>query len=109
MNNYKVILSSNKNYISKLKTESDYKVLATSGGIQVPARFEDLVNFNYDDKNDKYVIMYDSATQEYKLVNPDEILSASITDPISPGLPNEVINELESDLDNKIDLDAGGW
>ena len=61
--------------------------------------------------NDKYVIMYDSAIQKYKLVNPDEVLNAAAgTETIQPGLvgyASTFLNRLDSDLDNKIDIDAG--
>ena len=73
-------------------------------------RFSDLVDFNDNDKNDKYVIMYNAATQTYNLVNPDQILSAaSSTETIEPGLPADFIDTLDVDLDNKIDLDAGNF
>lgn len=91
----------------RLKSKNNFKVTANVGGIQVPARFEDLLNFDYTDKNDKYIIMYDVVTQKYKLVNPDEVLSAAATEPIQPGIPGDFTNEMEKDLDNRIDLDAG--
>jgi hypothetical protein len=70
--------------------------------------FGDLIDFNDADKNDQYVIMYDAATQTYKLVNPDKVLSsASSTENIQPGLPADFENVLDVDLDNRIDLDAG--
>ena len=59
--------------------------------------------------NDKYVLMYDAASGKWKDVNPDVIVSAAATEPIQPGLPNDFINTLDIDLDNKIDLDAGSF
>jgi hypothetical protein len=109
MSTYKVTLSSSRDYNIRLSSQTKYKVTGFAGGIQVPARFEDLINFDYTDKNDKYVIMYDAATQKYKMVNPDEVLSSATTEPISPGLPGDFTNQLDVDLDNKIDLDAGTW
>jgi hypothetical protein len=53
--------------------------------------------------------MYDATTQKYVTVNPDVVLSSAVTDPISPGLPQDFIDTLDVDLDNKIDLDAGGF
>jgi hypothetical protein len=73
-------------------------------------RFTDLVDFDDTNKNDQYVIMYDSATQTYKLVNPDKVLSSSATtELIQPGLPTEIIDTLDTDLDDKINLDAGNF
>jgi hypothetical protein len=70
-------------------------------------RLEDLINFDDANKNDQYVIVYNSTTQKYELVNPDDVLSSATTEPIQPGLPNDFVDELNIDLDNKIDLDAG--
>lgn len=72
-------------------------------------RFEDLVDFDGTNKNDQYVIMYNSTTQKYELVNPDEVLSSATTEPIQPGLPNDFVNKLDDDLDDRIDLDAGNF
>lgn len=58
---------------------------------------------------DSYVLMYDATTQKYKGVNPDTVLSKATTEPISPGLPADFEAQLDVDLDNKIDLDAGGF
>lgn len=75
----------------------------------VPAtRFEDLIDFNDQNKNDQYVIMYNATTQKYELVNPDKVLSsAAVTELIQPGLPSDFNDTLDVDLDNRIDLDAG--
>jgi hypothetical protein len=91
----------------RLKSSQKYKVSVTSGGVQVPARVEDLINFDPSNKQDKYLMMYDASTQTYKMVNPDEILINAVTEPEQPGLPQEFIDQLDIDLDNKIDLDAG--
>lgn len=87
----------------RLKSPNKFKVTVTSGGIQVPARVEDLINFDETNKQDKYIMMFDASTQTYKMVNPDEILINAVIEPEQPGLPKAFIDE----LDNKIDLDAG--
>lgn len=107
LNDKYLVIYDEATYNTKLKSEYKYKVTASSGGIQVPAKFGDLDDYNPTNLNDRYLIMYDAATQTYIPVNPDEILSAAITDPISPGLPANFQNQLSVDLDNKIDLDAG--
>lgn len=98
-------------YNVRLSKTKNYKVTATVGGIQVPVRFEDLINFDYTDKNNKYVIMYDGATQKYKLVNPDEVLNAAAsTETTQPGLvgfASAFLDRVDVDLDNRIDLDGG--
>lgn len=104
---YKVSLSSNSTISVKISTSPKVKLSVISGGVQVPAKFSDLGDYNPTGLNDKYIIMYDSATQTYYPVNPDVVLSAATTEPISPGLPSDFKNQLDVDLDNKIDLDAG--
>lgn len=58
---------------------------------------------------DGYVLMFDGATQTFKFVNPDEVLSKAATEPQQPGLPEDFINQLDNELDDKIDIDAGTW
>lgn len=90
--------------------QKKFKVTVQTGGVQVPARFNDLIDFNDTNKNDQYIIMYNAATDKYELVNPDRVLSSSaVTEPIEPGLPSDFENVLDTDLDNRIDLDAGTW
>lgn len=56
---------------------------------------------------DKFVVMYNVQTQQYELVNPDAVLSAAVTENTEPGLPNEFLDKLDEDLDNRIDFDGG--
>jgi len=74
-------------------------------------RLQDLIDFDASNQNDKYVMVYDAPTQKYKLVNPDEVLNYSAgTETIQPGLvgyASTFLNRLDTDLDDKIDLDAG--
>jgi hypothetical protein len=51
--------------------------------------------------------MFDQETNQYVAVNPDEVLRSAVTDPISPGLPDEFLDQLDTDLDNRIDFDGG--
>jgi len=69
---------------------------------------QELLDVDVSGVGDKFVIMYDATTQKYTAVNPDNVLSASSnTETTQPGLPNDFINTLDTDLDDKIDLDAG--
>lgn len=69
---------------------------------------DELVDVEISGNNDKYVLMYDASSGKWKDVNPDVVLSAaSNTETTQPGLPNDFINTLDVDLDDKINLDAG--
>ena len=67
----------------------------------------ELLDVNLSGVSDKYVIMYDSSTKKYVAVNPDDVLSAAVTEPTSLGLPTNFKNQLDVDLDDRINLDAG--
>lgn len=53
---------------------------------------------------DQYVLTYNATTQKYQLVPADDILTTAASD---AQLPSTFINQLEVDLDNQIDVDAG--
>lgn len=95
----------------RLQQRQPYKIVNLQGGLQVPARLEDLIDVSVDSNNkkDKYVLMYDVNLNKYKLVNPDDVLSAATNEPIQPGLPADFQNQLDIDLDDRIDLDAGSF
>ena len=85
----------------------------------MPAKFKDLIDF--DDGNggngapDTFVLMYNATTEKWTAVNPDDILSASATDQYQTqtsgriGLPDEFLTVLDTDMDNRIDVDAGSF
>lgn len=58
---------------------------------------------------DGYVLMFDASINGFKFVNPDDVLSKAATEPQQPGLPSDFINQLDIQLDDKIDVDAGTW
>ena len=92
----------------QVRVKSKQKVKATvASGVIMARTLEELLDVDVSGVNDKYVIMYDAATQKYTAVNPDEVLSATVTEPISPGIPDDFKDQLDTDLDDRIDLDAG--
>jgi hypothetical protein len=99
----------------RLQQRQPYKVLNLQGGLQVPARLEDLIDVSVDtnNKKDKYVLMYDVNLNKYKLVNPDDVLNAAAqTETTQPGLvgfATDFLDRVDIDLDNRIDLDAGSF
>lgn len=78
-----------------------------ASGIIMPRILNELLDVDTTESKDKYLIMYDSTINKYVAVNPDEVLSAATQEPTSPGLPSAFKDQLGTDLDNSIDLDAG--
>ena len=106
---YKVTFSSGNNYSAKLSQPSNYKT-SISYNIEItPMNLDELTDVEISGSNDKYVFMYDAASGKWKDRNPDEVLSAATTEPIQPGLPADFENQLDVDLDDRINLDAGGF
>ena len=105
---YKVSISSNS-YSVQQNLPNKFKVSTILGASEV-ANLSDLQDVDITGLEDGYVIMYNAATGKYNTVNPDTVLSAaSNTETTQPGLPNDFINTLDTNLDDKIDLDAGGF
>lgn len=95
---------SNYNYNVKFSQQKAYRVTTE---IDMSRNLRDLVDVDVSGVGDKYIIMYDATAQKYVAVNPDEVLSAATTEPIQPGLPTDFKDQLDTDLDDRIDLDAG--
>ena len=105
---YKVSVASSS-YNVKQSLPNKFKVSTVLGELEV-VNLSDLSDVDITGVGDKFVIMYDATTGKYTAVNPDAILSAaSNTETTQPGLPNDFINTLDADLDDKIDLDGGGF
>lgn len=91
-----------------VRVNSKQKVKATvASGVIMARTLDELLDVDLSGVKDKYVIMYNSNTRKYTAVNPDDILSAAVTDTDSPGLPSDFTDKLDDDLDNRINLDAG--
>ena len=100
---YQVSVASSS-YSVRQSLPNKFKVSAILGVLEV-ANLSDLSDVDITGLEDGYVLIYDGASQKYKAVNPDEVLSGVV----EGGLPNDFINTLDTDLDDKIDLDAGGF
>jgi hypothetical protein len=90
----------------RVKTKQNIKTTVASG-VVMARTLDELLDVDLSGVHDKYLIMYDASAKKYVAVNPDMILSAATTDPISPGLPADYLEKMGSDLDNQIDMDAG--
>jgi hypothetical protein len=55
---------------------------------------------------DGYVLIFDEQKQKLIFVDPDEVLKKSVEDNT---LPQDFIDKLDVDLDNKIDFDSGNF
>ena len=94
-------------YQVRVSSKSKIKATVASGAVMART-LNELLDVDVSGVGDKYVIMYNATTGKYTAVNPDLVLSAaSNTETTQPGLPNDFINTLDVDLDDKIDLDAG--
>jgi len=99
------VTQSTNSFSVKIKSPPKLKVSVTAEAGSVAGSLSDLSDFNSSGVQNGFVVMYDAATQKYITVNPDVVLSNAVTG----GLPNNFINQLDTDLDDKIDLDGGGF
>ena len=91
----------------QIKVKSKQNVKAT---VAIMARtLQELLDVDVSGVSDKYVIMYDATTQKYTAVNPDEVLSAAVTEETQPGLPQIAITNLVTDLTDAGITDGGGF
>ena len=87
------------------------KIKATvASGVIMATNLGELLDVDVSGVGDKFVIMYNATTSKYTAVNPDAVLSAAaVTETTTVGLPQNFIDTLDVDLDDKIDLDAGSF
>jgi hypothetical protein len=106
---YQVRVAGNITNVKVSTNKPKIKVTVASGAIMART-LDELLDVDVTGVGDKFVIMYNATTSKYTAVNPDEVLSAaSNTETTQPGLPQNFIDTLDVDLDDKIDLDAGGF
>lgn len=99
---------SSHNIRVRVGDENKRKVVSSLIGI---TNFTDLYDVdidNLDANKDNYVVVYSNTLGRFTIVDPDAVLSAASTSTgPQPGLPTDFMNVLDTDLDNKIDVDAG--
>ena len=104
------VTQSTNSYSVKVKSASKLKVSVSSESGSMPNNLSQLLDVDVSGVGDKFVIMYNASTGKYTAVNPDAVLSAAaVTETTTVGLPQNFIDTLDVDLDDKIDLDAGGF
>jgi len=88
----------------RLNRTNKYKV--TQEKTVVAENLSDLADVSVSNLggSDNYVMVYSASLGKYTLVPADNVLSSAVED---NQLPSDFINQLDTDLDDKIDLDAG--
>ena len=56
--------------------------------------------------SDKFVLAYNASLAKFELIPADSVLTNAAADAV---LPDSFVNQLDVDLDNKIDLDGGSF
>lgn len=112
MSEYQIKMTYGNNITAQLTSATNLRLSTTQ---LVAESLEDLGNVDTSalDKvgstTNNYVMVYDAVLKKYKFVNPDVVLATAATEPVSPGLPQSFIDELDVELDNLVDVDAGGF
>lgn len=108
---YRVTFSPNNNFSVRVTALSSYKASLSPVLEIMPQNLNELEDVEISGNRDKYVLMYDSSTGKWRDVNPDEVLNAAAaTETIQPGLvgfATAFLDRLDTDLDDRIDIDAG--
>ena len=109
---YKVTLGSSNAYTVKLAGGSDLKVLLQGGGGGGVGDLANMQDLDTSGQADRWVLVYDAASNAYKFVDPDEVINAAanvtpVDGTSSVGLSTAAVNYLDQALDDKIDVDAG--
>jgi hypothetical protein len=99
------VTQSTSSYSVKIQAPIKFNVQVTGEASSVAGSLTDLEDFDPSGVQNNYVIMYNASLQKYVTVDPDVVLSSAVT--TNNGLPQDFINKLDIDLDDKIDLDAG--
>ena len=115
---YKVTLGNSSSFTVKLgDAMQSLKVQKAGGGSGTVAQnLSELNDVDQQGIGNRFVLVYDAVTSAFKFVNPDEVVNAAAGGasiqggaPGPSGFSAETIDELDTALDNKIDLDAGDF
>ena len=118
---FKVTLASSSPLSAKIGEAKSFKIAigggATgSGGSGVATKLSELDDVDRQGIGNRFVLVYDRVSSAFKFVNPDEVVNAAAGGasvaggaPTPSGFSQETIDELDTALDNKIDLDAGSF
>jgi hypothetical protein len=96
MADYSVFLDSTPEYTVTQEKTVTTQFLSQLNDVNVP----DL------EEKGNHILVYNASVRKYELVPADQILSNAAAD---NELPDIFINQLDQDLDNKIDFDGGSF
>jgi len=90
----------------RLNSANNYTV--TQEKTVVAEFLSDLADVSVSDlpSKDNYVLTYNASLSKYELVPADQVLQSAASD---SSIPDEFVTQLDVQLDNKVDLDAGGF
>ena len=103
-NYYDILLTDGMGKVKKVIEGSIIVNETTTLGLIDSDNIDGLGNIDITNVQDGYVLIYDAAEQKYIFVDPDVVLSKSVEDEV---LPQDFVDQLDVDLDNKINLDSG--
>jgi hypothetical protein len=114
-NNQTLQLSSGRNYYDLILIDRNKKIKkviegniivndTATVGIIDSENIDGLGNIDVSNIRDGYVLMYDLDSNKYTFVDPDVVLSKAVED---NSLPQEFVDKLDIDLDDRINLDSG--
>jgi hypothetical protein len=104
-NQYDLILIDGAHRRKKVVEGSVIVYDTASVGIVDGNNLDGLGNINIENVEDGYVLMYNLEQNQYNFVDPDEVLLKATN--TNNGLPEDFIQQLDTDLDDLINLDAG--
>lgn len=106
-NYYDLILIDENEKITKVVEGSIIVYDTASVGVSDGDNLDDLGDIDIENIEDGYVLMYDLEQNKYMFVDPDEVLSKATT--TNNGLPQDFLNKLDEDLDDRVSIDSGGF
>ena len=114
---YKVSLANSNAKSVRLASSFSFEIKKPGGGTgDVAGNLTDLNDVDQSGIGNRFVLVYDAVTTNFKFVNPDEVVNAAAGGASVPsgapepdGFSQETIDVLDVALDNKIDLDAGDF
>ena len=72
--------------------------------IPVPESLSGIDNIDIENVKDGHILMYDDQSKRYKFVDPDVFFNKAAE---NNNVPSNFIDQLDQDLDNRINFDAG--